>query len=93
MNSKTDYSWDRSHYLDINKDIKYYPKNIKELNLIIKTKINKDSFVIKTGGASYFDKSFGPGKHTISLKNFDTACRSPETASLCIASEACKITG
>ena len=71
MNSKTDYSWDRSHNSDINKDIKYYPKNIKELNLIIKTKINKDSFVIKTGGASYFDKSFGPGKHTISLKNFD----------------------
>ena len=67
MDFEEDVSWD---HLLRKKTLKYYPKNLKELNLIIK-KINKDSFVIKTGSSSYFDKSIGPGKYTLSLKKFD----------------------
>ena len=68
MSLEIDISWDR---LIKKKTFKYYPKNLKELNLIIKQKINKDNFVIKTGKNSYFDKSMGPGKHTINLKKFN----------------------
>lgn len=68
MKNINDSSWDR---LIKKKSYVFFPATIKDLNSILKTKINKNTFVLKTGGCSYFDKSFGPGKYTINLKNFN----------------------